>query len=119
MAEDGQTTEELLLRRAAAFQAYYEFLPLRRASMPRGPDMQVYRRLHLGSLADLHVLDTRQYRSDQPCGDRSKPRCEAAYDPALTMLGGEQERWLFEGLGASRARWNVLANQVMIAQPVH
>ena len=49
-----------------------EFMPLRRSSMPTGLDMPLYRRLRFGDLIDMSVLDTRQYRSDQPCGDRTK-----------------------------------------------
>ena len=111
-----QSPERFLLRRAAASQAYYEHLPLRRSSIPNGPTMLLYRRLRFGDLAELFVLDTRQYRTDQPCGDGQKPRCEGAYDPDATMMGPEQERWLMDGMRASGARWNVLANQVVIAQ---
>jgi alkaline phosphatase D len=106
--------ELLLLRRAMAFQAWYENMPVRRAQLPRGPDIVAHRRLLFGDLLALNVLDTRQHRSDQPCGDGVKPRCEAVDDPRATMLGAEQERWLFDGLAASRARWNVLAQQVMV-----
>ncbi len=105
-----QTPEAFRARRIAAFQAYYEHMPLRRSSLPRGLDMQVYRRLRFGSLASVHVLDTRQYRSDQPA------TLAAAQDPALTMTGPEQERWLVRGLESSGSRWNLLANQVMWAQ---
>ena len=116
VAEDDQSPAQLLLRRTAAFQAFYEFMPVRRSSMPSGPDIQVYRRLHFGGLADFHVLDSRQYRSDQACGDTNGPLCAEALEPGRTMLGTEQEDWLFGGLAASAARWNVLANQVMIAR---
>ncbi len=107
---------EFLLRRAAAYQAYYEFMPLRRASMPSGPGMQLFRRLRFGNLADFHVLDTRQYRSDQACGDGRKVRCPESLAANRTMMGPVQERWLERGLRSSRARWNVLANQVMVTQ---
>ena len=103
--------------RAAAFQAYYEHLPLRRASMPEGIDMQLYRRLRYGDLAEFNVLDTRQYRDAQvnaqfPAG----PRDARAGDPARTLTGDAQERWLLDGLGSSGARWNVIAQQVIMAQ---
>jgi alkaline phosphatase D len=62
------------------------------------------------------VLDTRQYRDDQPCGDGVNVRCPAALDPDTTLLGPEQERWLLQTLDASPARWNVLAQQVMMAE---
>jgi len=114
--QQDQSPEQFLLRRAAAYQAFYEHLPLRRSSIPSGPDMLLYRRLQFGDLAELFALDTRQYRTDQPCGDGQKPRCQGAYDSDATMMGPEQERWLTDGLRASDARWNVLANQVVIAQ---
>ena len=103
-------------RRAAAYQAYYEHMPLRRSSMPRGPNLQLYRRLSYGGLAQFHVLDTRQYRTDQPCGEGNKPRCPGTLDPKATITGAAQERWLLQGLDRSSARWNVLANQLPIAQ---
>ena len=112
----GSPSAEFLLRRAAACQAYWEHLPMRRAAVPSGPYAQMYRRLAFGSLIDLHVLDTRQYRTDQPCGDGNKERCAEAFDPKATMMGDAQERWLMDGLAGSRARWNVLANQVPVAQ---
>jgi alkaline phosphatase D len=116
ISEDNIDPVAFLLRRAAAYQAYYEHMPLRRSSLPVGPDAQLYRRLRYGSLAEFSVLDTRQYRSDQPCGDGLKPRCAAALDPNATMTGPEQERWLLDGLEKSRARWNVIAQQTMFAQ---
>ncbi|MCA9738014.1 MAG: alkaline phosphatase D family protein, partial [Gemmatimonadetes bacterium] len=57
-----------------------------------------------------------QYRTDQPCGDRRRPRCAEAYLEDATMMGADQERWLLEGMARSEARWNVLANQVMLAE---
>ena len=111
-----------LLRRAAAYQAYYEHLPLRRASLPRGPDMRLYRRLAFGDLATFHVLDNRQYRSDQPCGEGRRgggnmvPNCTERFDPSATVWGSAQEAWLDEGLSNSRGRWNVLAQSLMMGQ---
>ena len=112
--ESGLSGEYFERRRAAAYRAYYEHMPLRGASLPRGPDMDLYRRLPYGDLALFHVLDTRQYRTDQPCGDGVKPVCAAVVDPAATITGAAQERWLLEGLDRSTARWNVLANQLPI-----
>jgi alkaline phosphatase D len=34
------------------------------------------------------------------------------------MLGGEQERWLGEGIAATADRWNVIAQQTLMAQAV-
>jgi alkaline phosphatase D len=103
-------------RRAAAYQAYYEHMPLRRAALPQGPDMLLYRRVNFGKLADFSILDTRQYRTDQPCDDGVKPPCEAVYDPNGTILGAQQREWMFKGLADSKSKWNVLAQQVMIAK---
>ena len=114
--EDDQDLGQFLLRRAAAFQCYYEFMPLRRASMPAGPAMALNRRILFGDLADFHVLDGRQYRSDQACPERRQPMCPEALDPGRTMLGTDQETWLFDGLSTSPCRWNLLANQVMVAR---
>lgn len=103
-------------RRAAAFQAYYENMPLRRDARPRGIDMRLYRRCGWGALANFHMLDTRQYRDDQACGDGIKVGCAERLDPGRTITGAEQERWLLEGLRRSRARWDVLGQQVFFAQ---
>ena len=80
-----------LVRRAAAYQAYYEHMPLRRTSIPAGPVMQLYRDFSYGSLASFFVLDTRQYRNDQPCGDRNNvPMCAGVAHPHTTLLGGRR-----------------------------
>jgi alkaline phosphatase D len=114
--EQDVSREDFLLRRAAAYQAYYEHMPLRASALPRGPDMKLYRHVPYGRLAEFAVLDTRQYRTDQPCGDGSKAPCEAAYDPRATLLGDAQEQWLLHGLAASRGVWNVLTQQVMMGR---
>lgn len=103
-----------LERRANSYQAYYEMMPLRRRSLPAGSDMRLYRRAAFGQLAELIVLDTRQYRSDQPNQDRRSPLNDAALDPNNTMLGRRQKSWLCQQLIGSRATWNVLAQQVMM-----
>ncbi|WP_353951416.1 alkaline phosphatase D family protein [Knoellia sp. S7-12] len=104
-------------RRAAAYKAYYENLPLRKSSMPAGPEMQVFRRLTFGGLAQLNVLDTRRWRTDQLAACVND--CPERWDENRTMLGAEQEQWLLGGLGSSRATWNILANQVFVMQADH
>ncbi|SFB52928.1 alkaline phosphatase D [Amycolatopsis marina] len=96
-------------RRARAFQAYYEHMPLRRTQRPNGPDVQIYRRLTFGDLMDFYLLDTRQYRSDQ-VGDARRT------DPSRTILGDEQKSWLRQAVAGPTARWNVLAQQVFFSQ---
>jgi alkaline phosphatase D len=115
----GEPNPPFTARRAAAYQSFYEHIPLRAASVPRGGSVLLYRRMRWGNLAEFSVLDARQYRTDQPCGDGEFPRCEESLDPAVTMLGAEQEAWLLDGLDRSRARWNVIAQQVMMGQLDH
>lgn len=103
-------------RRAAAYQAYYEHMPVRLAQLPTGPYATLYRQVSFGRLASFAVLDTRQYRTDQPCGDGNKPPCEEVYNPQATLLGDVQEKWLYKTLESSPAAWNVLTQQVMMAR---
>jgi alkaline phosphatase D len=114
ISEENTPPELFLLRRAAAFQAWYEHMPVRKAQMPRGPDILAYRRFAVGNLLAMNVLDTRLYRSDQPCGDGIKPNCAEALEPNRTMLGETQERWLYDRFKGAKARWTVLAQQVIM-----
>jgi len=109
-----ETTRAGLARRAAAMQAFYEFMPLRRSAFPRGSAMPLYRRAQYGDLLDLNLLDTRQYRTDQPCDDKRGTYCAGVDSPEAQVLGQAQEAWLFDALGRSTARWKVLAQQVMM-----
>lgn len=108
--------EEFLAQRARAYQAYYEHMPLRRSALPNGPDMQLYRKVAYGNLAEFCVLDTRQYRTDQPHGDGRKDQGDEALSPKQTLLGDKQEAWLKDALVRSPAQWNILAQQVMMAR---
>lgn len=102
------------LRRQAAMQAYYENMPLRAASLPVGPSMKLYRQARYGDLLDLNLLDTRQYRSNQPCGDRWVDPCDEINARTAEVLGREQDAWLADKLRVSTSRWQVLAQQVMM-----
>lgn len=114
----------MLARRTAAYQAYYEFLPLPRSARPRGPRMSLHRTASVGELLDLHLLDTRQYRSAQPCPTPPKrggsrvylDTCADWLNPSRTMLGERQERWIDSALRRSRARWNLLGHGVVFTQ---
>jgi alkaline phosphatase D len=109
--------KEFLARRTAAYQAYYEHMPLRKAALPKGPEMLLYRRFKYGKLAEFSVLDTRQFRSEYSCSDDNGfSACEERMDPSRTMLGTEQERWLLDGLSSSSAQWKVIPQQVIMAQ---
>ncbi len=113
VSEEQISVEAFLQRRAAAYQAYYEHMPLRASSRPRDGALQLYRGLQHGDLASFFVLDTRQYRADQLCP--TGPLCPAASDASTTMLGEAQERWLVDGLRRSAARWTVIPQQVLMA----
>ena len=115
IAEDkGVDPVEFLERCASAYQAYYEMMPLRKRSLPLGPDMRLFRSVGVGRLAEFQVLDTRQYRTDQPNGDRRSLLNDAALASKNSMLGANQAGWLKSRLIESRATWNVLAQQVMM-----
>jgi alkaline phosphatase D len=103
-------------RRAQAFQAMYENQPFRLSQLPSGPDLQMYRRLQYGRLADFIILDTRQFRDDQPCGDGQSADCSDRLDPNRTILGADQRAWLVDQLTGSTARWKVLGNQAAMGQ---
>jgi len=102
-----------LTMRTAAYQAYWEHMPLRRASQPVGSHMQLFRTAKWGALATFHLLDTRQFRDAQACAGGEMPLCSPSRKETRTMLGAAQEAWLADGLTRSRARWDVLAQQVM------
>src|SRR5918996_2766579 len=107
-------------RRARAYQVYYEHMPLRAAQLPVGPYLTLYRRLEFGDMLSVNVLDTRQYRSHRAPStclleERIDGYCPSALDPTRTIQGLEQQAWLLDGLRRSRARWNLLANQVPFA----
>ncbi|MFO7279140.1 MAG: alkaline phosphatase D family protein [Thermoanaerobacterales bacterium] len=112
--------EAFRARREAAYQAWYEHMPVR-AAPPDDGGITVHRSLDWGDLARLYLLDGRQHRSDQPCdapGDVG-PACAERGDPDRTMLGAEQEAWLEDQLAGSRARWNVVGQQtVLTANPL-
>jgi alkaline phosphatase D len=118
-------SEPFLKRRAAAYQAFYEHMPVRPShSRPNGPDMQLYDRFAFGDLVQFSVLDGRQHRSREACDQtpgigghvETDASCAERRDPARSMLGPEQEAWLAAGLSSSKARWNVIAQDVMMAQ---
>lgn len=121
--QDFEPVEVFLKRRAAAYKAYFEHLPIRAAAKPMGPDARLAQRVTVGDIMQIHMLDTRQYRDDQPCqlpddgGWRLIPgTCEERLDPNRSILGHEQERWLSSGLRRSRAKWNVMAQGMLFSK---
>lgn len=108
-------------RRAAAYQAYWEHMPLSPAMRPQRGNLPLFRRAQFGDLLRVHLLDTRQYRSDQPCqtwldrGGRVTADCAQRHDPERTLLGTDQEAWFQYGLQSGVARWNLIAQSMLIA----
>ena len=118
-------------RRAAAYQAYYENMPLRAdvfvqalGGLGQGTEMRLYGQLAYGNLAHLYLLDARQYKDPQVCNADGKTgsstvrpeTCPPWNDPARSLLGGAQEKWLSGALAASASggtRWNVLGQQTL------
>ena len=113
-------SEQFLLRRAAAYRAYYEHMPLPRSALPRGPHMPLYTSSHHGNLVQIHMLDSRQYRSPLACldasdGDGAGARCAELFAATRTKLGAQQEQWLRAELGVKRANWNIFAQGTPMA----
>ena len=96
------TAAQWTARRTAAYQAYYENMPLRPAQAHSGNSIPLYRRVRWGNLATFHMLDTRQYRNDQACGDGWKV-CSDADLASRSLPGNAQEAWLLDGLGQHSA----------------
>ena len=117
--------KSFLGRRAAAYHAFYEHMPLRPSfSQPDGPNMRIFDRFSFGDLAKFHVLDGRQYRSKPACyGPPNKGRghletnasCPERLDESRSMIGMAQEAWLQQGLSSSPCRWNFIAQDVCMA----
>ena len=114
--EDWVPPEVFALRRQAAMQAWYEHMPVRKQMFPQGKLVDLKRRIQFGDLASIHLLDTRSFRTDQPCDDRwgTVPPCPGVFDDDAQMLGDVQEKWLDQSLSSSGATWDCLAQQVMM-----
>jgi alkaline phosphatase D len=117
--EGAEPSPEFAARRAAAYQAYYEHMPVRSSASSLPGELQIYRALSYGRLFQLNLLDDRQYRSDNPCGDGEQLRCDAALSGDYTMLGDTQERWLTESFQRSCAQWNLCGQQLLLSELEH
>ncbi|ODV10073.1 MAG: hypothetical protein ABT20_09075 [Rubrivivax sp. SCN 70-15] len=110
-------------RRAAAYRAYWEHMPLAKSARPVDGSMRMHGRLDWGRLARVHLLDDRQMRDPQACprpgqggSNTVRPQdCPALADPRRTLLGAAQEAWLAEGWDLGRP-WNLLAQQTLMAR---
>ncbi|MGW3784197.1 alkaline phosphatase D family protein [Micromonospora chokoriensis] len=109
------TAAQWTARRTAAYRAYYENMPLRPASAASGNSIPLYRRVRWGQLATFHMLDTRQFRDDQACGDGWKV-CADADLTSRSLTGATQEAWLLDGLAQHYGTWDILGQQVFFAR---
>ena len=115
-----------LMRRAAAYQAFYEHMPVRPIlSLPNGPIMRLYDRFKVGDLIEVSMIDGRQYRSRQACYTppfkggmhlENDASCPERREAGRTMMGFAQEAWLASGLAHTKAKWNLIAQDVLMAQ---
>jgi len=104
-------------RKLVAYQAWWEHMPVRMARPESLDDVTIYRTIAWGALADLILLDGRQYRTNQACHDVTlspEPPCDVASEPARTMLGADQEAWLADQLAPSTAIWPVIGQQTVL-----
>jgi alkaline phosphatase D len=111
--QDGTPPAIFKLRQQSAMQAFYENTPLRPSALPTARRCSCSAG-RLRRLLELNFLDTRQYRSDQPCEDRWNTVCADIDQARAEVLGARQERWLLDGLAASKTRWKALAQQIMV-----
>ena len=124
-SQDLDDPQVFLARRAAAYQAFYEFMPVKPVfSKPFGSEMRVYDSYDFGDLLRVNLIDGRQYRSREACYGKDKggghletaKSCPELMDVNRSMIGMTQEYWLFDNLKSSQARWNVIANDVLMAR---
>jgi alkaline phosphatase D len=117
-ALDRRPPEEVRAIRAAAYRAWWEFLPSRLPA-PEGADVPVYRYADLGALARLYLLDTRQQADIPPCRDGGATEdvgdCPARRDEDRSLLGAEQEQWFADATSESRGAWNIVGNPVVLS----
>ena len=131
----GPEVADFAARRDAAYQAYYEHMPLRASVLTRalqstvsGSEMRIYNQVRFGKLANLYLLDNRQYRDPPVCTQGGKlgsstvkvEDCKAWSDPARSQLGMVQERWLDDAFSradtSKNAGWNVLGQQSLLGR---
>jgi alkaline phosphatase D len=109
-APDAPNREDFLARRRAAYQAWYEHMPVH-PDLASGFDaLRIYDHYRFGNLLGLTLLDTRQYRSPELEGSAADDR------PERTMLGPAQEEWLAKTLDGSQAKWNIIAQQTLLSE---
>ena len=111
---------QFLAIRAAAYQAWYEHMPVPASMRPTGAAATIYGRHRFGRMLDVFLLDGRQYRSHHAClaGRSASPLADCAdrLAPERSFLGKKQEAWLANELAAPPARWTVIAQPTLLAE---
>jgi alkaline phosphatase D len=121
LGDDDLSPEAFVQMRAAAYQAYFEHQPLALDQLPGPTGVRMHDRFRWGQLADLWMLDGRQYRSPQVCngggvaGGHVRWHCRALAEDRGTMLGADQERWLQEGLRGAKSRWKLIGQATQVS----
>jgi alkaline phosphatase D len=121
-AQSQDLARNFLERRAAAYQAYWEHMPLPPSAKPQGAAMRLFGDWSFGPLARFYMLDDRQYRDVQACprpgrgGSNVVSSCESLADPRRTLLGWQQEQWLEQAFAQGGARWNIVAQQTLFSR---
>jgi alkaline phosphatase D len=109
--------DDFVARRLAAYQAWWEHMPVRMPRPAAVDGLAIYRTVDWGTLARIVLLDGRQYRSDQACGDAIlslDPPCPDVAVPERSMLGSAQEAWLAEQITTTTQTWTVLGQQTIV-----
>lgn len=128
--DGGPAVMDFVARRAAAYQASYEHMPLRASVLTRavrglaaGGELRLHDEVRFGALARLCLVDARQHRSRQACSPAGRAsvtlapeNCADLQDPARTMLGAAQEQWLQQRLAAGGSTWNLLGQSTLLGQ---
>ena len=124
--EQGENMDPgFLLRRAAAYQAFFEHMPVPLTMRPKSNEMRIYDTLDYGEFARFYIVDNRQYRDPQACPDPYKgggstdvtaKECPVVMEPSRSMIGLPQEQWLDGAMANSRAQWNVIAQQTIFSR---
>lgn len=119
--ENYMPLEQMRARRAAAYKAYYEHMPVRLRSRPQGEHMRLHDYFYYGNLMTMALTDGRQYRDDQACqtpedGGAQMVSCAELDDPSRSMFGKAQERWLMPSFLRSGATWEVLAQPTLFSR---
>jgi len=124
----GPPVADFAARRTAAYQAFYEHMPVRASALTQavaglvhGAETRLYSQLRFGRLANLYLLDDRQYRGPQVCNPGGAtgsstvmlPECAALSDPKRTLLGSAQEAWLDAAMARSSEGWNIVGQQTL------